>query len=130
MKLKMILPGLGLLLLGACATAPSPNSLAGIPVIEFGNATPAHEDFILHFPAGKDIPTDILIDGDIFQQASQQVMTVKLRREIYSYKNWLSYDGQHWHSAQDELGMMLDIKIPSHEYPQRGHIKLNLSEKK
>ena len=129
MKLKLTLFTLGLVMLSACATPPTPASLSGVPVVEFGNATPDKGDFILYFPSGKNIPTDVIIDGDIFQQTAKQVMTVKLKRDIYSYKDWMSYDKQNWHFARDKLSMMLDIKIPSYTHPKRGHIKLNLSNK-
>ena len=70
MKLKLTLFTLGLVMLSACATPPTPASLSGVPVVEFGNATPDKGDFILYFPSGKDILTDVIIDGDIFQQIS------------------------------------------------------------
>jgi hypothetical protein len=130
MNTKFGLLSLGLLALSACATPPSQSQLAGLPVVEFGQAVPRSGDFILHFPAGKDIPTDVAISGDIFQQPAQQVLTVKLKRDIYSYKQWMSYDKQHWLDGRDALGVKLDIKIPGYTYPKPGHIKLDLFEKK
>ena len=130
MKSKMVLLILSLLAMSACSTPPSQSSLAGLPVVEFGQAVPSSGDFILHFPAGKDIPTDIAISGNIFQQPAQDVLTVKLKRDIYSYKKWMSYDKQTWLNAHDVFGVKLDIKIPSYTYPKPGHIKVDMFEKK
>jgi hypothetical protein len=130
MKTKLVLLSLGLLATSACATPPSPSQLAQLPVVEFGEAAPSSGDFILYFPAGKDIPTDVVIEGDIFQEPARHVLTVKLKRDIYSYKDWMSYDNRNWVDARDTLGAKLDIKIPSYTYPKAGHIRLDMFEKK
>lgn len=129
MNTKMSLLFIGLLATSACATPPSPAELATLPVVTFGETAPSGSDFILYFPAGKDIPTKVEISGDLFQQPAHQVLTVKLKRDIYSYKDWMSYDNQHWLDARATLGMELDIKIPGYTYPQPGHIKLDMFEK-
>jgi len=130
MNTKMILLFTGLLATSACAVPPSQSELATLPVIKFGETVPSSGDFILHFPAGKDIPTEVEITGDLFQQPAHQVVTVKLKRDIYSYKDWMSYDNQHWLDARNTLGVKLDIKIPGYTYPKPGHIKLDMFEKK
>jgi len=130
MKTKIMLLTLGLIFLNGCTTAPSKTTLAALPVIEFGETAPANGNFILYFPAGKDIPTNIGIEGDIFQQDQHHVLKVKLNRDIYSYKNWLSYDNKNWLYGQDVLDMKLEIKIPGHDHPKPGYINIGLSEKK
>jgi hypothetical protein len=73
MKLKFAVLSLGLLALSACAGAmpPSPAMLDKLPVIDFGNAVPSSGDYILHFPAGKAIPTDVKIGGDLLEHPAQ-----------------------------------------------------------
>ena len=129
MKTKMVLLFLGLLATSACATPPTPSELAILPIVEFGQEAPSSGDFILHFPAGKAIPTDVAIEGDIFQAPARHVLTVKLKRDIYSYKEWMSYDNHHWVDARATLGAKLDVKIPSYTYPKPGHIRLDMFEK-
>jgi len=129
MKLNVAVLSLGLLALSAGATPPSTSMLDKLPVIDFGNAVPTSGDYILHFPAGKAIPTDVTIDGDLIEHAAQQKLTVKLNRDIYSYKKWVSYDKQHWVLGHDALALKLDVKIPSYTYPRPGHIKLDFSTK-
>lgn len=129
MKFKFAVLGMSLLSLSACATPPSSESLDALPVIDFGNVVPAGSDYILHFPAGKAIPTDVRIGGDLLEHPAQQTLTVKLNRDIYSYKQWVSYDKQHWVQGNDAIALKLDVKIPSYTYPQAGHIKLDVSKK-
>ena len=130
MKRRIMLLTLGLIFLNGCAMAPSKTTLAALPVIEFGETAPADGNFILHFPAGKNIPNDIGIEGDIFEQTSHHVLNVKLNRDIYTYKNWISYDNKKWIYGQDALAVKLDIKIPGYDHPKPGHINISLSEKK
>ena len=127
--MKMMLLTLGLLATNACATSPSPSELAHLPVVEFGHAVPSDGEYILHFPAGKDIPTEVIIGGDLFQQPAQHVLTVQLKRDIYSYKKWMSYDNHTWVDARDTLGVKMDVKIPGYGYPKTGHIQLDMFEK-
>ena len=130
MKKRIILPILAaLVVLGGCAMPPNQNEIDQFPVIQFGESVPENGDYILHFTAGEEIPTTVNIEGDIFQQPAKQVIKVKLKRDIYSYKEWMSYDKQHWLNGQDALGVKLDIKIPGYHHPKPGHITLNLSEK-
>jgi len=129
MKTRIVLLTLVLTVFSGCAMPPSKTELIGLPVIEFGEAVPTNGDFILYFPAGQKIPTNVAIEGDIFQQSANGVVTVKLKRDIYSYKEWLSYDKQNWLKGRDALGVTLDIKIPGYHYPKPGHVKINLSEK-
>lgn len=130
MKTKIALLSLLIMVFSGCATPPSKSELDGLPVVEFGEAVPASGDYILYFPADQDIPTNVGIEGDIFQQPAQHVLKVKLKRDIYNYKEWMSYDKQHWLYGRDALGFNLDIKIPGYHYPKPGSIKINMSEKK
>lgn len=129
MKMKLMLLSLGLLTLNACAAPLDQARLAKLPVVEFGNPVPANNDFILHFPAGKTIPTNVEIGGNLIVKPAQRVLKVKLKQDIYSYKKWMSYDKQHWVPARDALVIKLAAKIPGYQYPRPGYIKLELSKK-
>jgi hypothetical protein len=128
MKTKIVLLSLGMLVISACSTPPSQSELSTLPVVEFGQTVPDGGDYILYFPAGKDIPTDVVINGNLFQTTAQQVLTVKLKHDIYSYKQWVSFDNQHWLHARDALDFKLDVKIPGYKYPKPGHIRLHMSK--
>jgi hypothetical protein len=115
--------------LGACAAPLDTARLNTLPVVEFGQPVPRAGDYVLHFPAGKAIATDVAIGGNLFKQPAREVLRVKLKRDLYSYKKWVSFDRQHWLPSRDALAFKLDIKIPSYKFPQPGHIRLDLSEK-
>lgn len=129
MKMKIALLSLALLGLGACAAPPTAATLDKLPVVDFGKPVPANGDYILHFTAGKPIPTQVEIGGNLFQQPARHTLTVKLKQDIYSYKNWISYDKQHWVSGRDALAVKMNVKIPGYTYPHPGHIRLDLSQK-
>lgn len=129
MKTRIMLSALALLAISGCAMPPSQNEINQLAVIQFGKPVPKSGEYILYFPANEAIPTTVSIEGDIFQKTAKQVLMVKLKRGIYNYKEWISYDKQHWLNGEDALGVKLDIKIPGHQYPRPGHITLNLSEK-
>jgi len=130
MKLRYFSPIVLLLALGGCAIPPSNSELSQLPVIPFGQPIPENSDYILYFSAGKVITTDVNLEGNLFQHPAQQKIKVKLTKDIYSYKEWMSYDKQHWLSGQEALKFKVDIKIPGYHYPRPGHITLNLSENK
>ena len=129
MKTRLVVTALALLALGACAAPPDNARLNTLPVVDFGQSVPAAGDYILHFPAGKAIATDVAIGGNLFSQPARQVLKVKLKRDLYSYKKWVSFDKQHWLPSRDALAFKLDIKIPSYKFPHPGYIRLDLSEK-
>lgn len=129
MTKKLIPLSLCLLALSACATPPDSAQLANLPVVEFGNPVPGGDKFILHFPAGKTIATDVEISGNLLVKPARQVLKVKLKQDIYSYKQWVSYDKQHWVKAHDTLAFKLAAKIPGYQFPHPGYIKLDISKK-
>ncbi len=117
-------------LLSACAMAPIPADLKGVPVVPFGEQVPSDQDFILHFRAGEPISTRVNIHGDVFAQEASTVMKVKLKRDIYAYKQWMSYDLQQWVAANSELGLEMIVKVPGPEHPQAGLIDFHMFDKK
>ena len=129
MKPRIILSALTLISLGGCAMPPSQSEISQLPIVKFGQPVPGNGNYVLHFPAGQDIATDVGIEGDIFQKPAHKVLKVRLKRDIYSYKDWMSYDKQHWLSARDALGIKFDVKLPGYSYPKPGHIKLELFDK-
>lgn len=129
MKMKLALLPLALLPLAACAAPLNTAKLDSLPVVEFGQPIPKAGGYILHFPAGKPIPTDVEIGGNLIARPVHQVLTVKLNQGIYSYKKWVSFDKRHWLPSREVLALKMDIKIPGYKYPHPGHIRLDLSKK-
>ena len=112
--------------LTSCASQPS---TANLPIIKLGEAVPTKSEYILYLPAGEVISTRASIIGNIFNQEASKDLNVTLKRGIYSYKKWLSYDKKIWLDANDVLSVTVDLKLPSYEHPKSGVLTLKLSEK-
>lgn len=108
---------------------PSAEHLDELAVIPLGADVPAGQDYVLYFPAGVKIPTEVWIGGTLFASDTQQHLSVALKRDIYVYKQWVSYDRQTWLSARDVIDSDIDIKIPGYDYPRLGHIRIRMDER-
>jgi len=115
--------------LTACASAPMSSDLEGIPVVKFGGSVPEGKDFILHFRAGEPVRTRVKIRGNLFEKEATEELSVKLKRDIYAYRNWISYDRKTWIDGNSALGVKLDLKIPGPDHPRTGLIDLQMFTK-
>jgi hypothetical protein len=122
-----ILPLITGLALSGCAQLPAEQELSQYPIITFGESVPSDKPYILHFRAGQAIPTAVLIDGDLLKQTAAQTLTVSLDRDIYSYKQWASFDGKHWQQANKLLSIKLKVKVPGYTHPHNGSIHLSVN---
>jgi hypothetical protein len=114
------------LLLGGCAQLPAEQELAQLPIVQFGDPAPQDKAFILHFAAGKPIPSEVLIDGTLLTNAAKETLTVSLNKDVYAYKQWASFDGKHWEDARKLLRIKLDVRIPGYTHPQPGQLHLSV----
>lgn len=115
--------------ISGCAVQPSQEEIKALPVIQLGDTIPENGEYVLFLPAGKAINAMAEITGDIFQQEASQTLSVTLKQDIYSYKNWISYDKVTWLSDKDALAIRFELKLPSYQYPYPGKISLQISEK-
>ncbi|TCV80115.1 hypothetical protein [Sulfurirhabdus autotrophica] len=122
---------LALIGLGGCASfiKPTPETLKAVPVVQFGKPTPANGDFILFFPAGKPIPVVTVIKGSALTQEAEHTLNVTLKKDIYAYKRWVSFDHKTWQRGDEALGINIEIKIPGPEHPKPGLIKVQVDLK-
>lgn len=130
-KLMTVITTSALLITGGCATLhqPSDATLNSLPVVTFGEATPANKEFVLYFPAGKPIATKTSIKGNLFVQDANGNLDVALRHDIYVYKNWVSYDRKTWLDGQKAISSHVTLKIPGYEHPESGLIQIQMDEK-
>jgi len=127
MKFLMILITTGLLC--ACSVPPKPSDLKGIPVVTYGQNTPANKSFVLYFKAGQPINTNVKIRGNLFEKDNFSVISVKLKKDLYVYKNWVSSDRKIWVDSNSALGIKLHVKLPGPKFPKPGLIDLHIYEK-
>jgi hypothetical protein len=120
------------LLASGCASVqqPSAEALSKLPVVQFGETVPAGNDYILFFPADKPIPTNVAIKGSIFAKEAEQRLNVTLRRDIYAYKNWISYDRVTWLNGREAIKTDVQIQIPGYTHPEPGLMKIQMDERK
>ncbi len=112
-----------------CAFPPTQQELAGLPVVPFGAAVPEDGKFILHFPAGKPITSEVSMAGNLFQQVVSDKLVVKLNRDIYAWQEWVSFDQVTWQHHSDVLSLGVDVKLPGYTYPKPGYIRVRLNTK-
>lgn len=100
-----------------------------LSLVRFGDVVPANQDFILHFPAGQAIPTVFQIQGNLLDRTVDETVTVTLRKDIYAYKDWISFDRQHWLKGDEVIGLKVNIQVPGYRHPTPGLVKMELDEK-
>jgi hypothetical protein len=130
MRTLALLGFCALLLAGCASVQPSAEELSKLPVVQFGEPVPAGSDYILFFPADKPIPTNVSIKGSIFAREAEQRLDVTLRKGIYSYKNWVSYDRVTWRKDQEGIKTDIRVVLPSHAHPEPGFVKIQMDEQR
>ena len=130
-RILVVLTAAALLGLDGCASlqVPAAESLAAIPVVQFGEAVPVNGDFILYFPAGKPIPVVATIKGSALSHEAESTLNVSLKQDIYAYRQWVSFDRKTWQRGNDVLGFNIEVKIPGPEHPKPGLIKIQVDLK-
>jgi hypothetical protein len=123
--------GLAVVTLSGCATMapPSAEKLANLPVVEFPAAPPEGE-FILRLPAGKPIPTRVLIDGTALASSADQTLSVTLPGDLYVHRRWVSADGKTWKPLKEMLDIRVALSLPSDEHPKPGELRLSVDRAK
>jgi hypothetical protein len=117
------------LLVGGCASLPSPETLRDLPVVRFGDPVPAGRDYILFFPPDTPISLTTSVTGTIFAKEAEQQLHVTLRRGIYSHKNWVSYDRVTWRVGREAIKGDVEVKLPGYDHPEPGSVKIRMDER-
>ena len=101
------------LALGACATAPSADEMAQTPVVRYGEITHA-KSFVLLYPAGTPLPVVASVSGTLLSKGAEATMNVKLKRDVYVYQHWASFDGKHWERGDKLIQGMFKFELPGY----------------
>ena len=109
----------------ACATQPPGADLATrIPVVEIGQPKPADKEYILLVKAGRDYPVKMSVDGSFLAKTGAAETTVRVKRDVYLYKHWTSFDGKTWERGK------LSMKVGVGMDPSSGKVEINVDENK
>jgi len=100
--------------LAGCAglMAPGADEMAKVPVVRYGEAAPAGGEHVLLYPAGAPLPVVASVSGTLLSKTGEARMEVATSRDVYVYKNWLSFDGKNWMSGSQAVGGEFAITLP------------------
>lgn len=106
--------------LTACAGLGGPSSaeLAALPVVDYGRPAPAG-DFVLRYPAGVDLPVVARVDGNLFAKTDEATLKVRLKRDVYTFRDRASFDGKDWQSGHSLIAGQIVFALPGDKDGQR-----------
>lgn len=112
--LRIAAAALAALSLTGCAglVLPSTDTMAKLPVVRFGEQAPTHKDYVLLLPANTPLPIETSVEGSLLAQGAKTQMTVTLKKNLYIYKRWVSFDDKTWTPGQDVIDGKFLITIP------------------
>lgn len=110
-----------------CASmfVPGEDKLGKLPIYKMGDNKPEGNEYILHIPAGTEIPIDFSINGNLIKQAVADRTLTSINQELYLYKHWASLDGMKWHATRDLIHMPIELSLD----PQHGLVKITIDRK-
>ena len=98
--------------LGACAHTPPLDRLNRLPVVDYGRSAPADGEFVLRYPANRPLPMQARVEGNLLRESVQSTLEVSVKRDVYVYKEWISFDGRNWSWGPKALDQEFVLKIP------------------
>ena len=123
--------GFFLLTAGGCATTQVSwqERLKSYPLLKLGDPKPAGEEYVLHLPKGEPFPTKLIIEGGLLEKNVAEDVFAVPKKDIYFYKDWMSFDMRTWKRARATLGIDWDVGVPSWKNPKPGHLKIIINER-
>lgn len=104
--------------LAACSSlptgpAPTAEQTAQLPVVILGQPLPPGDAYVLYFPAGTPLPIRTEVGGSAFAKGGESTLHVTLKRGIYGYRQYASFDQKTWVPWNQMLDTQLHLHIPS-----------------
>lgn len=106
---------------------PEAAALEALPLIKVGQAKPAQGDYIVFLPASELITATAKVQGTLFEKTDSKDLQVKLKQDLYLYKNWVSFDRQKWVKDTDAIGGNVRVTLPGWDHPQAGEVLIELN---
>lgn len=108
---------------------PDAAVLEALPVIKLGQAKPAQGDYIVYLPASEPVSATTKVQGTLFEKTDSKELQVKLKQDLYLYKNWVSTDKRQWVKDADAITGNVHVKLPGYDNPQAGEVLIELNTK-
>jgi hypothetical protein len=113
---QVIIAIVGLSMFGCSSwMAPSEKEMAQVPLVRFGEAAPADKKFMVLYPAGTPLPVVASVGGSLLDQADKTTLHVMLKRDVYVYGHWVSFDGKKWGYRRHAVDGKFDFRLPGLE---------------
>ncbi|MBS4098594.1 MAG: hypothetical protein KGZ83_17360 [Sulfuricella sp.] len=103
-----------LLALSGCASLfpPTAQDMAKVPVVRFGESAPASGDFVMFYPKGAPLPVLATVEGSLLTATASATLHASANRDVYQYKQWVSFDGSNWVFGRDAVSGEFRIELP------------------
>lgn len=106
--------------------APPADQLARLPLVSYGEKADPNQDHIVFFPAGKPVPLEAVFKGNMFAKETTSVAEPVLSRDVYLYKQWVSFDRKTWVSGREAFRVLVNVSLPTYESPGSGVVSMQL----
>lgn len=107
----------------ASVSAPDAKGIARLPVVSYGQPAPTQGDFVLHYPAEVDLPVIARVGGTLLSKTDEAQLKVRLKRDVYVYRDLASFDRQQWRAGQSLIGGRLSITLPGERVGEQGPVR-------
>lgn len=98
--------------LTACMHTPPVERISTLPVIDYGRPLKQGGDFVLRYPANKSLPVQARVEGNLLNEPVESTLQVSLKRDVYVYKEWVSFDGRNWSWGPNALDQEFKLEVP------------------
>ena len=112
------------------SSLPEASVLDALPVIRLGQPKPAQGDYIVYLPASEPVSATTRVQGSLFEKSESKELQVKLKQDIYLYKNWVSADKRQWVKDTDAITGNIHVRLPGYDHPQAAEVLIELNAKK
>lgn len=92
--------------------APSNQSMAQVPVVRFGEKAPKDTKFATLYPAGVSLPVVTSVKGSLFDKSDESTLLVTLKKDLYAYEHWVSFDGKNWVASSKSVTGEIKMTLP------------------
>jgi hypothetical protein len=91
---------------------PTTQSMSQVPVVRFGDKAPKDIKFVTLYPAGISLPVLTSVKGSLFEKTDESTLNVTLKKDLYSYEHWVSFDGKNWMASNKAVVGEIKMTLP------------------